>query len=127
MAQKKINKMNAETLTFLRQIFRVPKRTKTKWCVVETSGKNGLEYALGVQFADSRQYIDVAQRRIKTACNVCGVQTRLYPAKRISYDEGYRFEAIEKPDVFVNVSKTYIADIYYATVFEKSLMEQTLF
>jgi hypothetical protein len=120
---------NYESIRFLREYFHIPRTKKVSWCLVEEKNeKTGdRDIRLGLQIAGSDLYLDVAARRFYTA-GTCGPITRnLYPAIRRSYNHVYWFIAGEQPYLSKEVSKTYIADIYYPAMYNKNLLAEQLF
>jgi hypothetical protein len=120
---------NYESIRFLREYFHIPRTKKASWCLVEEKNEKtgGRDVRLGVQVAGSDLYVDVAARRFYTA-GTCGAITRtLYPANRSSYGYVFWFISPEPPYLSKEVSKTYIADIYYPTVYQKNFLAEQLF
>jgi hypothetical protein len=119
--------INEESMAFLREYFRIPKHYKTNWCLVEEDDLDSCVIRLGLQINNGNTYVDVANRCFASSGRCGCVVRKIYPATRSSLGRSYRFQALDKPEIIKDVSKTYISDIYYPAYFRKELLNDKLF
>lgn len=117
------------TLTFLREYYRIPKRMKLQWCIVEEvsrsrSGEPERELRPGVLLSGTNLYIDIAQRRFFSTLKIGNVSRTAHAAKRTGDGNHFVFSA---DGLTVRVDKNYVQDLYYTSVYREELLKTTLF
>lgn len=113
---------NSFNLKFFRDFYRIPKTVGVYWCILVERSFQGENVRLGVGLADNNKVIDVAARTF--------VQIGSFPVSYHAYKADRKVEGDEV--VFtgsgyeVRVPKTYVADIYYRSVYSKELAQDAL-
>ena len=111
------------SLKFFRDFYRIPRTVGIGWCILVEHSPNGETVRLGVSLPADNKAIDVAARQFIQLGLPALVTYNAYPAvRKIEGDEvvfsGSGYE--------IKVPKTYVADIYYRSVYSKEMVQDTL-
>lgn len=113
------------SLDFFRKHFHIPQGVRLCWCVIV---KNDDEYEkalgrLGVMICNTNKVIDVVAREFVQTGSGLPLSYNAYPATVYEGDE----MVFETPNGYrVNVSDTYITDLYFRSVYSEELISQPL-
>ncbi len=110
---------------FLRKYFNIPKCRSLRWCIIQKTTSDGIDYRLGAKIGRSDKYIDIAERRIFSELSTGIIKRETIEASRFS--EGKDFIFIGENGRRLVKPKSYIADIYFTSWWSEGLAKTKLY
>ena len=119
------------SLSFFRKYFRIPRGVRLCWCILVEKSETGANKRLGVMLCGTNKVIDVAARCF-VQIGLVGVSAtyEVYPANRTKLtnpDTDFTGEAfVADSGESIQVSPTYVQDIYFRCMYSEEMMNQML-
>ncbi len=121
-------KGNYNSLSFFRKYFQIPASQKLSWALITETVRGETEVRLGVVFTNHPNvYLDVAMRRFFWELEFFNghIVRKVYPARRIAQKDTFLY--VTEGGLSEEFPKSFIADIYFPSVYSSQLFIESLF
>ena len=114
------------SLRFFRKYFRIPLEVELCWCVLTEKDNETMEeqQRLGVMLCGTTKVIDVAARRFVQTGLPLPVSYEAFPAVCCHLDDEMVFNT--RTGTQLRLPDSYVADIYFRSVYSEEMMNQPL-